>query len=160
MGRKRGPTAKRDRQVSDAAKLKYDNRQYQPPAWLSDEAKAEFRRVRDLLQELALIQRTDIPSLARYASFLVHWQRVDAALSDGVMTVPTFTQRGQPMGEKIRGEYDLAMKLSRELRGFEGELGLTPAARQKLHAEKQEAPTEVERKVDEGIPRPKLHEAG
>jgi len=97
------------------------------PAWLSREGKAEWRRVVDYLVRHCGLLPCDRAALANYCMLVGDVHRLRRALEEKGETYTT------PSGiVRARPEVGMLSVAVRNLRGWAGELGLTPEARLRL----------------------------
>ena len=92
------------------------------PAWLSPEAKHEWRRVVPLLEDLSLLAKVDQALLAGYCQHRADWEKY-AALALGKPLLTTTNQAGEtvytpnPLIALAENAYDRMVKSCREF-GF------------------------------------------
>jgi len=107
-----------------------------PPAWLHDEAKAEWDRLAPVLGRLGVLTETDSDALTAYCEAWVTWKQA--------------TQKIRQFGMVIKGKQDVPMmspyvKIAHhalnQMRALLVEFGMTPSARARL-------------RVPEGVARP------
>ena len=98
------------------------------PAWLSPEAKREWRRVTPELIRLGLVTRLDQVAIAGYCISYSCWRRCQEVLiAQGNVYV---TNRGQI---RPRPEVEIARMSGDTMKSLASELGLTPASRECIH---------------------------
>lgn len=90
-------------------KLTAANRPPRPPAFLTKEAKAHFRKVAKWLHESGIIRPSDTDALAVYCQAYANWA---ASIKDG--------------------DDVLARQLQGQLRQMQNEFGMTPASRSRV----------------------------
>ena len=103
------------------------------PRWMSEPAKAEWRRVAGELHRLGLLTRVDTSALAAYCETYAMWQKAQAKVNEGGLTYETDTIR------RVVPEAKLALELVSTMRALMAEFGLTPAARVRLRGAGQPA---------------------
>jgi P27 family predicted phage terminase small subunit len=99
----------------------------QPPQWLTVRAKAEYRRVANLLSEAEVCSLADRAHLTSYAQAWGEFEELSIKLQKSSMM--TMTDRGNPVLDplcKARQDAHLRMTKSAE------KLGLSPADRERL----------------------------
>lgn len=104
------------------------------PDWLSDEAKAVWRRTTKQLDAMDILFAADTDIIAAYANAVVNYQRATELVDrsgvlvkgrrDGVVTNPA-----------VRVQRDSAQLI----RQLAGELGLTPSSRSRLSVDQENA---------------------
>jgi len=108
------------------------------PSWMSDEAKAVWRRTSKQLDAMGLLFEADQDILAAYVNAVVNYQKASELVDrsgvlikgrrDGVVTNPA-----------VRVQRDSATLI----RMLAGELGLTPSARTRLKAEQNDTEDDI-----------------
>ena len=95
-----------------------------PPAWLSKEAKAEWRRVVPLLVERRILTDADLGTLENYANAIgtVRVAQRELAASGIVFVTPSGQVKRSPAAGIVAEFSGLALRLA-------AELGLTPVSR-------------------------------
>lgn len=114
------------------------------PAWLTAEAKREWRRVTAELEALDMLQSVDQAALASYCMAWARWQAAEKIVSDEGQTVkePVVNKAGVVVGYKtkrhpattVAKDERAAMLRSAALFGFD------PSSRSRLHTGKGAAP--------------------
>jgi P27 family predicted phage terminase small subunit len=100
------------------------------PAWLSSEAKAEWRRLAPELERLGLLTRLDRSSLAVYCEVFGEWRRAQRVIRErGHMYV---TASGRV---RERPEVAIAGSAVKTMKAYAVEFGLTPSSRSRLSLE-------------------------
>jgi P27 family predicted phage terminase small subunit len=97
------------------------------PKELSDEAKKEWKQVARLLVEAELLSRLDLAALSAYATAWALWQKAEHELRDDELLL----QAGNSL-QYANPLIAIAGKAHASMLSWARELGLTPAARQKL----------------------------
>jgi P27 family predicted phage terminase small subunit len=93
------------------------------PAWLSDEGKAEWRRVLPLLMERSILSRADLSTLASYCAAFGQVQQCQKILNDeGLVIESNQGPRGHPAAV-------VQHRAQSQMRQYAAELGLTPVSR-------------------------------
>ena len=99
------------------------------PAWLDAEAKKEWKRIIKLLQaEKVDFTEKDLKALEGYCQSYARWKNCEKILQEKGYTFET------PNGYvQQRPEVSISNKALQELRSYQKELGLTPAARARMN---------------------------
>lgn len=108
------------------------------PAWLSVEAKREWRKMTPELERLGLLTVIDGAALAGYCQAYARWKQAEALLDREGLVITTQSGYSQPHPAVAIAQKSLAL-----VRAFCSEFGLTPAARSSLHVaplDKPESP--------------------
>lgn len=99
------------------------------PKWLNDTAKKEWRRVAKILAEEGKdFTDKDLKALEAYCINYAKWQRCEQIIDEKGYSMTV----GDNGYEQQRPEVSIANKAQTELRAWAKELGLTPAARQRM----------------------------
>jgi len=106
-----------------------------PPAWLHDEAKAEWTRLAPVLERLGVLTETDSDALTAYCEAWVTWKQA--------------TQKIRQFGMVIKGKNDLpvmspyvriAHHALNQMRAPLVEFGMTPSARARIRVPEATTP--------------------
>jgi P27 family predicted phage terminase small subunit len=184
MGR-RGPKPKPDKlkERDGVRKSRRNPREPKPPtgapampAWLSAEAKAEWRRIVPQLAGLGLLALVDRGALAAYCTAFAELRYATQTLeADGsILDVPivgvrrTRDAQGQTTADpEIFGYKKVkhpAVALQRDamarVKAFLGEFGLSPAARAGLHVPQGKGPTAAAAEGKARFFKPRIHDEG
>jgi P27 family predicted phage terminase small subunit len=93
------------------------------PGWLSDAAKAEWRRVLPLLMERSILSRADLSVLASYCAAFGQVQDCQKILNDeGLVVEGKLGTKGHPAAQ-------IQHRAQSQMRQYAAELGLTPVSR-------------------------------
>ena len=133
MGRPRTPTAlKVVKGTAQACRMNKNEPKPPPglpscPPHLSDEAKAEWRRITPKLKEMRLLSHVDRAALAGYCELWARWQKAEKMIQESgeVITTPNGSLQVSPW-------ISIAHRSLVELRKFASEFGLSPASRSKV----------------------------
>jgi P27 family predicted phage terminase small subunit len=98
------------------------------PAWLDEEAKAEWERVIPELQEMGLLSSADRAALAAYCTAWSRWVEAEAQVKK-FGTVVKSPEKGFPMKSPYLSIADQALETMRKLMV---EFGLTPSSRSRI----------------------------
>lgn len=94
------------------------------PAWLSKEAKAEYRRVGRQLLTLGLVTEIDRAGLAAYANAYARWMAAEKRVDEMGMVVKTVN------GNDVQNPYlAIANRAMVDMRRLLVEFGMTPSSR-------------------------------
>jgi len=97
------------------------------PAWLRDEAKAEWRRVAPELRALGLLTRLDRAALAAYCQAYARWCEAEVAVSQSAQLLKS--SFGNVYINPALGAAGMAMK---QMFKAAAQFGMTPSARSNL----------------------------
>ena len=102
-----------------------------PPAWLSREALAEWKRVLPELQRLGITKELDAAALTAYCET---WELFKQARDEVAESGITIVNRGSNGAEQYAPNPAVGtmLKASQQLRAWCAEFGLTPSAEMKL----------------------------
>ena len=100
-----------------------------PPAWLSDAAKTEWRRMATELLQLGVLSTIDLKVLEGYCAAYGRAVRAEKATAKDSLTMLT------PQGRIPRPEVNIAKQAWAEMRAFAVKLGATPADRTRVKVE-------------------------
>lgn len=111
-----------------------------PPRWLSDDGRAEYRRVGRLLVKIKVMTEADQVALAAYAQNYVMWveamQRIEV---DGLVQT-------QPSGRvTISPMFEVMKRAEQDMRRYLLEFGMTPASRTRVQAQTEDEGDEFDR---------------
>lgn len=99
-----------------------------PPIWLDEIATEEWKRVEKILREEDKdFTQKDIKALEAYCMNYSKWKKSELFLLENGNTVTCDSGY-----EQQRPEVSISFKAQQELRSWAKELGLTPAARQRM----------------------------
>ena len=102
------------------------------PAWLTKEAKAEFRRVVKVLDELNLIGKVDGNAIARYAQTWCRWRQAVQMIERDGEVVPIENDDGSLKYLQQSPHVSIARQLADQLQRLEQSLGMNPSARSRI----------------------------
>lgn len=97
-----------------------------PPASLSAAAKVEWKRLAPDLVKLGLLRRLDMGAFEARCELYATWRRCQAVTRKGGLS---YEHKGL---QRQRPEVKLAQDCLRQMRQYDSEFGLTPAARAKV----------------------------
>jgi P27 family predicted phage terminase small subunit len=104
------------------------------PQYLKPLEAAVWRSVVDELQAMGTAACSDGAIYARYAALTVEWWELHKDIQENGRTQEVFGKEGKLVGRNPRPEVKMRNAVGTELRHIEAELGLTPAARERLTA--------------------------
>jgi P27 family predicted phage terminase small subunit len=97
---------------------------HEPPAWLDESAKAEWRRVAPILSRNGLLTEMDLDALTAYCHAWCVWKDANAKIKQFGMVIKS------PNGYPIPSPYlPIANKAMLHMKGLMSEFGMTPSAR-------------------------------
>lgn len=103
------------------------------PAWLQGEARKEYRRAGKILAQMRVLHESDRTALAAYAQQYAQW--IEA--QEQVRLTGVIVQ--SPNGFPIQNPYlSVANQALKQMRALLVELGMTPAARSRVHPVEKE----------------------
>lgn len=106
----------------------------QPPDWLDDEAKIEWRRLAPILERLGVLTETDTGALTTYCEAWATWKGATQKIRQFGMVI-----KGKDGDLPIVSPYvKIAEKAFAQVKGMLIEFGMTPSSRTKVHAVKPE----------------------
>ena len=115
------------------------------PKWLNDTAKKEWRRVAKILAEEGKdFTDKDLKALEAYCINYAKWQRCEQIIDEKGYSMEV----GDNGYEQQRPEVSIANKAQTEMRAWAKELGLTPAARQRMKAESAQGDGGIDAELD------------
>ena len=107
----------------------------EPPAWLDDEAREEWRRLAPMLERLGVLTETDAQALAGYCETWATWRAATQKIRQFGMVI-----KGKDGDLPIISPYvKIAHNATVQMRAYLVEFGMTPSSRSKVHAVKREA---------------------
>jgi P27 family predicted phage terminase small subunit len=108
------------------------------PDGLSEEAKTEWKRVIPILSEMGVLTVADGATVAGYCQSRADWLKAQAEIEEyGVTVAEPITNRvGDVVGERRKKNpaVTVASDAKKMMRAFASDLGLSPAARTRVHA--------------------------
>lgn len=102
-----------------------------PPAYVNKIAKAEYRRLRPLLEELP-ISNLDLNLVVVYCHLYSVYRELQKEMDEEGLIIESFYATGELKERKINGALNELLKTSKEMRAIAGELGLSINSRMKL----------------------------
>ena len=115
------------------------------PKWLSDAAKKEWRRIAKIFaEEEKEFTDKDLKALEAYCTNYAKWQKCEQIIDEKGYS----TEVGDNGYEQQRPEVSIANKAQTEMRAWAKELGLTPAARQRMKAESAQGESGIDAELD------------
>ncbi len=109
------------------------------PAWLSAEAKREWKRICPELAVMGVLTIVDRTALAGYCAAYGRWRRAEEALADGFTNDQLTDRKETKDGEVIiivqrakKPEVQIAIDSLTQVKAFCTEFGLTPSARVRM----------------------------
>ena len=115
------------------------------PKWLSDAAKKEWRRIAKIFaEEEKEFTDKDHKALEAYCTNYAKWQKCEQIIDEKGYSMEV----GDNGYEQQRPEVSIANKAQTEMRAWAKELGLTPAARQRMKAESAQGESGIDAELD------------
>lgn len=114
------------------------------PKWLSDAAKKEWRRIAKIFAEEKEFTDKDLKALEAYCTNYAKWQKCEQIIDEKGYSMEV----GDNGYEQQRPEVSIANKAQTEMRAWAKELGLTPAARQRMKAESAQGESGIDAELD------------
>lgn len=115
------------------------------PKWLSDAAKKEWRRIAKIFaEEEKEFTDKDLKALEAYCTNYAKWQKCEQIIDEKGYSMEV----GDNGYEQQRPEVCIANKAQTEMRAWAKELGLTPAARQRMKAESAQGESGIDAELD------------
>lgn len=115
------------------------------PKWLSDAAKKEWRRIAKIFaEEEKEFTDKDLKALEAYCTNYAKWQKCEQIIDGKGYSMEV----GDNGYEQQRPEVSIANKAQTEMRAWAKELGLTPAARQRMKAESAQGESGIDAELD------------
>ena len=100
----------------------------EPPAWLLEEGREEWRRILPALARRGLLE-VDLNILAAYCQAFAHWRACEAKVEDEGRVIVLRSDKGEVRQLVANPHLALSMKFAGQLRVLARELGASPAAR-------------------------------
>lgn len=115
------------------------------PKWLSEAAKKEWRRIAKIFaEEEKEFTDKDLKALEAYCTNYAKWQKCEQIIDEKGYSMEV----GDNGYEQQRPEVSIANKAQTEMRAWAKELGLTPAARQRMKAESAQGDGSIDAELD------------
>lgn len=111
----------------------------EPPAWLLDLAKTEWRRVAPELAAAGVLPSSALQALAGYCQSYARWREAEEWLTEHGITLVIKDKDGRVTGVREMPHVKIARDQKDAMRRFAAEFGLTPATAAGVTAKK--APT-------------------
>ncbi|WP_426453833.1 phage terminase small subunit P27 family [Paenibacillus sp. S-38] len=112
-------------------KLQPSTNRTNPPAWLCDTAKKEFRRIAKELKEIDLLTNVDVNALALYCDAYADYIEITRIIkNDGFMV--EHTNKSGVTNEVAHPLLAKKKQMHEQMRSLAVEFGLTPASRAKI----------------------------
>lgn len=102
-----------------------------PPEWLDEGAKVEWRRLAPLLTRLGVLTETDTDALCAYCEAWTTWKQATQKIRQFGMVVKA-TKSGVEL-PVISPYVKIAERATAQMRSFLVEFGMTPSSRARLH---------------------------
>lgn len=137
-GRKPKPTAMKQLE-GNPGKRKLNSNEPQPertapecPDWLSDEAKAEWQRLADVMEAMGILTEIDMAAFAGYCQSYARWKEAEEFITRHGAIVKTPSGYWQQVPQ-----VSIAQQYLKDMHKFAEQFGLTPASRSRIVADVQ-----------------------
>ena len=110
---------------------KGDNRAPSCPSWLDAEGKKAWRYVVPILQKRGTISSEDQHALAIYCGCWSRYRLMVEAIQEHGVVMEVVSKHGE-VHDRARPEHRIMMDLTKTLRAYQHEFGLTPSARSRI----------------------------
>jgi len=104
-----------------------------PPAYLSEDARAEWADKSEMLARLGLLTEADLDAFALYCQTFARWKEAEAALLKSGLLIKSGSNNGIPVVNPYLG---IATKAQAQCSRMLIEFGLTPSSRARVKVEK------------------------
>ena len=105
------------------------------PKWLDADAKAVWKNLVPMLEQMGVLTRIDGNALARYCRLWTRWRKAEAFIDQRGDMYPLKDERGNVRCFQQWPQVGIANKLAQQLTRLEQEFGLTPSARTRVKAD-------------------------
>ena len=137
-GRKPKPTAMKQLE-GYPGKRKLNSSEPQPertapecPDWLSEEAKAEWHRLADVMEAMGILTEIDMAAFAGYCQSYARWKEAEEFITRHGAIVKTPSGYWQQVPQ-----VSIAQQYLKDMHKFAEQFGLTPASRSRIVADVQ-----------------------
>ena len=137
-GRKPKPTAMKQLE-GNPGKRKLNSNEPQPertapecPDWLSEEAKAEWHRLADVMEAMGILTEIDMAAFAGYCQSYARWKEAEEFITRHGAIVKTPSGYWQQVPQ-----VSIAQQYLKDMHKFAEQFGLTPASRSRIVADLQ-----------------------
>jgi P27 family predicted phage terminase small subunit len=114
--------------------------EFEPPVWLPDVGKIEYRRLGKQLKTLGLLTNLDLNTLANYCLAFSHVVACQNELATSGTTITMETQNGSyPM---TAPQFNQLMKALQQMERWGTQMGLSPSSRAGLKVEGRKTPAD------------------
>lgn len=105
------------------------------PQWLKGSAKAEWKKIVEMLDRMGILTKVDGNALARYCRLWQRWRDAEDFIAEHGDQYPVKDAKGNTVSFRLFPSARVAISLAVELRRLEQEFGLTPASRTRISEE-------------------------
>ena len=102
------------------------------PDWLSDEAKAEWQRLADVMEAMGILTEIDMAAFAGYCQSYARWKEAEEFITRHGAIVKTPSGYWQQVPQ-----VSIAQQYLKDMHKFAEQFGLTPASRSRIVADVQ-----------------------
>lgn len=117
------------------------------PAWMSKPAKAVWKEVVSLLDDMNVLTKADGLNLRRYCYMVVSWRRCQEFVDKHGETYPQKDAKGEVIAVRAFPQTKLLLELNDRLLKAEREFGLTPSARTRLEVIGPDTKSDVDKRA-------------
>lgn len=119
---------KRFEKETDASKIRIEEAPL-APEWLDPIARAEWRRVAELLMEIKILTEADLSALEMYCKSYSRWKNAEHELDEAGSTVMSMETKNGGTYLQQMPQVSIAQKYQTICKNWMSEFGLTPSAR-------------------------------
>lgn len=109
------------------------------PAYLKGNAKTEWKRLVEMLDNMGILTKVDGNALARYCRLWQRWRRAEEFIEEHGDQYPVKDKEGNVLSFRLFPSARVASMLAVELRRLECEFGLTPSSRTRISEDASKA---------------------
>jgi P27 family predicted phage terminase small subunit len=102
------------------------------PSWLDKDAKAAWRQIVPMLEQMGVLTRIDVNALARYCRLWSRWRRAEKFIEEKGEVYTLRDEKGNVRCVQQFPQVGIANKLAQQLTRLEQEFGMTPSARTRI----------------------------
>lgn len=125
-----------EREKDESALHEFKKISKRPPSWLSEDAKAEYKRIIQLVNQLPIAD-LDLASLTMYCDYYSKYKAASIAVEEEGRTITELDAQGNDR-RKVNPEFTAMNDAARNLRSVAGGLGLTIDSRMRIVLPKED----------------------
>ncbi len=114
------------------------------PAWLTAEAKAAWRQVTPLLEDMGVLTKVDGNALVRYCQLWARWKKAELFIQQHGDMYALRDERGRIRCFQQYPQVAIAHRLSIALTKLEAEFGMTPSSRSRIYVPVVRKPSKLD----------------